>query len=395
VDAFNENYEADGHTLELLEFPESTDEWRNQFVQREEAKSEECDIFGADVVWTAEFANKGYLYDLTPYVETRADEFIPSTFSTTEYNGKNWAVPFGTNVGFLYWRTDRVSEGPATWQEAYAAAQDAGGIAYQGSAYEGLTVDFLEIPSRATAEVATEFVGSLTLGSGQFCTNPGVVFVPRGEAGDEFCRAVADQVAAASGQTMLTAGICEAFGRGVETLRSVPGVSVLGEGAPGGSRTAPGPVVFSADAALLATEPALQDEIFGAAALVLRYDTVEDLPELLSHLDGQLTATIQADSEDHDAVRVLLPMLECKAGRVVYNGWPTGVEVNHSMVHGGPFPSTADGRTTSVGSLAIARFQRPVAYQNVPPELLPEVLIDGNPWRQVQFIDGRYHQPSP
>ncbi|MFI8594024.1 ABC transporter substrate-binding protein [Microbacterium sp. NPDC078428] len=156
VDAFNAEFEADGHTLELLEFPESTDEWRNQFVQRQEAKSDECDIFGADVVWTAEFANKGYLYDLTPYVETRADEFIPSTFSTTEYDGKNWAVPFGTNVGFLFWRTDRVSEGPATWQNAYADAQQAGGILYQGSAYEGLTVNFLEIANAAGGEVLSE-----------------------------------------------------------------------------------------------------------------------------------------------------------------------------------------------------------------------------------------------
>jgi multiple sugar transport system substrate-binding protein len=156
VDAFNARYEADGYTLELLEFPESTDEWRNQFVQRGEAKSEECDVFGADVVWTAEFANKGYLYDLTSYVETRADEFIPSTFSTTEYQGKNWGVPFGTNVGFLYWRTDRVAEGPATWQQVYADAQQAGGIAYQGSAYEGLTVNFLEIAAAAGGSVLSD-----------------------------------------------------------------------------------------------------------------------------------------------------------------------------------------------------------------------------------------------
>ncbi|HEY0904885.1 MAG TPA: ABC transporter substrate-binding protein, partial [Marmoricola sp.] len=156
VDAFNDTYEADGFKLRLLEFPESTDEWRSQFVQREEAKSDECDVFGADVVWTAEFANKGYLYDLTDYVKTRADEFIPSTFSTTEFGGKNWAVPFGTNVGFLFWRTDQVDSAPTTWQEAYAAAESADGIAYQGSAYEGLTVDFLEIASAAGGKVLSE-----------------------------------------------------------------------------------------------------------------------------------------------------------------------------------------------------------------------------------------------
>lgn len=156
VEAFNAKYQADGYTLKLLEFPESTDDWRNQFVQREDAKSDECDLFGSDVVWTAEFANKGYLYDLTPYVATRKDDFIPSTLSTTQYEGKNWAVPFGTNVGLLLWRTDRVAKGPATWQEAYEDAKGAGGLVYQGSAYEGLTVDFLEIATAAGGSVLSE-----------------------------------------------------------------------------------------------------------------------------------------------------------------------------------------------------------------------------------------------
>jgi NADP-dependent aldehyde dehydrogenase len=245
-------------------------------------------------------------------------------------------------------------------------------------------------PSRATAEVAAEFVGSLTLGSGQFCTNPGVVFVPAGSLGDAFAEATAERISAASGQTMLTAGIDEAFRRGVAALRAVPGVAVLGEGTAGGGENAPEPVVFTADAALLASEPALQDEMFGAAALVLRYESVEQLSELLSHLDGQLTATVHAGPEEADAVRALLPVLERTAGRILYNGWPTGVEVNHAMVHGGPFPSTSDARTTSVGTLAITRFQRPVAYQNLPDELLPEPVADRNPWRQVRFVDGAY-----
>ncbi|GAB3616340.1 ABC transporter substrate-binding protein [Okibacterium endophyticum] len=155
-DAFNERFEGDGYTLELLEFPESTDEWRNQFIQRQEAKSDECDIFGSDVTWTAEFANKGYLYDLTPYVDERADEFIPATLSTTSWQDKNWAVPFGTNIGFLYYRSDLVTEAPATWQDAYAAGREHGGIVYQGSAYEGLTCDFIEISAAAGGEVLSE-----------------------------------------------------------------------------------------------------------------------------------------------------------------------------------------------------------------------------------------------
>lgn len=156
LNAFNAKYEKDGYTLKLLEFPESTDDWRNQFVQREEAKSPECDIFGSDVTWTAEFANKGYLYDLTPYVKTRRNDFIPSTFSTTEYNGKNWAVPFGTNVGFMYYRTDKVAAAPTSWQQAYADGKSDGGLVYQGSAYEGLTCDYLEIATAAGGKVLSD-----------------------------------------------------------------------------------------------------------------------------------------------------------------------------------------------------------------------------------------------
>jgi multiple sugar transport system substrate-binding protein len=153
VDAFNAQHGAEGYNLKLLEFPESTDEWRNQFVQRQEAKSDECDVFSSDVVWTAEFANKGYLHDLTPYVEKRKDEFIESTFTTTTYGSKNWGVPFGTNVGFLYHRSDKITEAPTSWQDAYADAAATGGVAYQGSAYEGLTVNFLEIATAAGGKV--------------------------------------------------------------------------------------------------------------------------------------------------------------------------------------------------------------------------------------------------
>jgi NADP-dependent aldehyde dehydrogenase len=246
------------------------------------------------------------------------------------------------------------------------------------------------LPSRATPQVAEEFVASLTLGSGQFCTNPGVLFVPSGEAGDAFAAVVSHRIAAAHGQTMLTAGICAAFGRGIEALRQVPGVAVLGEGQPGAGENAPGPTVFTADAALLSSEPALQDEIFGAAALVLRYRSIDELPALLSYLDGQLTATVHAGPEERDAVGALRAVLERKAGRVIYNGWPTGVEVTHAIVHGGPFPSTSDGRSTSVGTLAITRFQRPVAYQNFPDDLLPAPVAPGNPWAQTRFVDGSY-----
>lgn len=243
-------------------------------------------------------------------------------------------------------------------------------------------------PSRAVTDVAEGFVASLTLGSGQFCTNPGLVFLPEGDAGDAFVSRVAHAVAATQGQTMLTTGIATAFGDGVAALRAIPGVAVAAVGSPGPGENAPAPAVFTADADALGT-PGLHDEIFGAASLVVRYADTADLVGLAERLEGQLTATVHASAAEHEAVRELLPVLERKAGRIVYNGWPTGVEVGTAMVHGGPFPSTSDSRTTSVGTLAIARFLRPVAYQDLPAELLPEPVADGNPWNQVRLVDGR------
>ena len=135
VKLFNEQNSSKGLSAKLLEFPESADEQRNQFVQRQEAKSGECDIFYADVVWTAEFASQDWLYDLTPYVESRKAEFIPATFDTATYDGKTWAVPKQSDAGFLYYRTDQVDSVPASWQDVYDEAAKNDGIVYQGAAY--------------------------------------------------------------------------------------------------------------------------------------------------------------------------------------------------------------------------------------------------------------------
>jgi alpha-ketoglutaric semialdehyde dehydrogenase len=237
-----------------------------------------------------------------------------------------------------------------------------------------------------TAAFAQAYVGSLTLGSGQFCTNPGLLFLPAGEQGDAFLRAAGEAVAAATGQTMLTPGIAEAYRSGTATLRDVAGVRVVAEGTAAGD-LAPAPQVVETSV----LEHPVTDEVFGASGVVVRYDDVADLLPRLEALEGQLTATVHADP-DSDADRAdaaaLLPVLELKAGRILFNGWPTGVEVGHAMVHGGPFPATSDARTTSVGSLAIERFQRPVAYQDVPAGLLPEAVRDDNPWGLLRRIDG-------
>ncbi|OXS14144.1 hypothetical protein CGX12_15820 [Zobellella denitrificans] len=130
--------------------------------------------------------------------------------------------------------------------------------------------------------------------------------------------------------------------------------------------------------------------MFGASALLVSCRDENELVAVLDALEGQLTATVQMDDQDGALARRLLPRLERKAGRVLFNGFPTGVEVCHAMVHGGPWPATSDSRTTSVGSAAIQRFLRPVCYQDCPPGLLPEALQDDNPWHLRRLQDGRY-----
>jgi multiple sugar transport system substrate-binding protein len=150
---FNAKFGSQGLTAKLLEFPESADEQRNQFIQRQEAKSGECDVFFSDVLWTAEFASQKWLLDMTDFVNARKGEFIPSTLETIHFDGKYWGVPEETNVGFIFYRDDKVSSVPATWQELYTEAESKGGIVYQGAPYEGLTVDYLELAFAAGGQV--------------------------------------------------------------------------------------------------------------------------------------------------------------------------------------------------------------------------------------------------
>ena len=151
------NKQNNGVTVKLVEFSTSADEQRAQFVQRQEAKSGECDIFSSDVIWTAEFASQKWLMDMTPYVDSRKDEIIPATLDTVTYDGKIWGMPQQTDAGFLYYRTDQVKgDLPKTWQDVYASAADLDGIVYQGAPYEGLTCNFLEIAYAAGGEVLNE-----------------------------------------------------------------------------------------------------------------------------------------------------------------------------------------------------------------------------------------------
>jgi 2,5-dioxopentanoate dehydrogenase len=235
--------------------------------------------------------------------------------------------------------------------------------------------------------LAAAYVGSLTLGAGQFCTNPGLLFLPTGADGDAFLAAAGEALAKTSGHRMLTPGIAEAYAAGVTRVEGAPGVRVIATGQAGDGEHAPAPMLAEAPAELL-SGTSITDEVFGASGVVVRFDDAEDLVPHLEGLEGQLTATVHYAPDDTESARRLLPVLENKVGRILFNGWPTGVEVSHAMVHGGPFPATSDSRSTSVGTLAIERWQRPVCYQDVPAELLPEAVRDDNPWGLRRRVDG-------
>ena len=237
--------------------------------------------------------------------------------------------------------------------------------------------------------LAQQYVTSVTGSSGQLCTSPGLVFVPAGDAGNRFAAGVTDAITQLSGQTMLSGGIASAWQHGHDALEAASDVEVLGRGTKGPDENSPAPAVFTADLDVFTTNPVLHEEIFGAASLMVRYKGVEDLIEATAKLEGQLTASLHVTEDDYSAAAPLIPALERKVGRIIINGWPTGVEVGHAMVHGGPFPATSDSKTTSVGTLAINRFLRPVAYQNFPEQLRPAPLQDANPWQVHRLVDGQ------
>ncbi|MEM9557219.1 MAG: aldehyde dehydrogenase (NADP(+)) [Acidobacteriota bacterium] len=226
-------------------------------------------------------------------------------------------------------------------------------------------------------EVAAGWAASLTLGAGQFCTNPGVVFLPAGAEADRFAEQAADALANVAAQTMLTDGIAASFEADAERLERVEGVTKrLGHEATGRAAT---PYLYETTAATWRSTPELSDEVFGPLGLIVHAASADELVEIADALHGQLTATLHLDESDAELAAQLLPILEQKAGRLLANGFPTGVEVDAAMMHGGPYPATTNPSTTSVGTLAIRRFLRPVCYQNLPESLLPADLREVEP----------------
>ncbi len=234
-----------------------------------------------------------------------------------------------------------------------------------------------EAAARRAVDLAAGLHASFTLGVGQFCTNPGLTFVPAGATGDALRDALAERVAGTPAGVMLNRRVCDAFGAGVEALEAAGARAV----ARGRAASADGgfhgvAAVYEVDLDAVRQQPRLLDEVFGPAAVLVRYRDVGELEELVWRLEGQLTATIHAEAGEAERHPGLLRALEDRVGRLVFGGWPTGVEVGPAMVHGGPFPASSDGRSTSVGTHAIERFTRLVAFQDAPEALLPAHLRD-------------------
>jgi NADP-dependent aldehyde dehydrogenase len=237
-------------------------------------------------------------------------------------------------------------------------------------------------------DLAKNLFGSFTLGAGQFCTKPGIVLVPEAPEGQQFLDELKAQVEKSQPFTLLTAGIAKAYGTATaERAGLIPlAASAAVADAPGFAAHSK---LFTVCLDQLIGEPELAEEIFGPDTLLVHCDSTEDYVRAAHSLDGHLTATILGDEEDLVAHRELVEVLEQKAGRILVNGFPTGVEVTHAMVHGGPYPSTSDPRFTSVGSQAIYRFAKPVCFQNFPQVLLPAELQDGNPLGIRRMRDGK------
>jgi len=237
--------------------------------------------------------------------------------------------------------------------------------------------------------LAQGFVDSLAMGAGQFCTNPGLVLAIDSPELQNFINAASQALSAKAAQTMLTPGIHAAYESARTQVEAVSGVERVASGVAADAQpNAAQAQLYVTDAQRLLQSETLQAEMFGPASIVIKAKDIAELLQVANRLEGQLTATLLLDDADHEIARTLLPVLERKCGRILANGFPTGVEVCHAMVHGGPFPATSNAMYTSVGASAIDRFLRPVCYQDLPDTLRPQAVQDSNELSLWRLVDG-------
>lgn len=240
--------------------------------------------------------------------------------------------------------------------------------------------------------LANGFSNSVTLGVGQFCTNPGMLIYERADATNVFIQHLEAEFEQTLGGVMLTGDIHKSYNAGIEKRSEMSGVKTLAKGVHTVDLNIASPVLFKITSDLLKNHPDLSEELFGPSSVVVEANAKKDIIEIAKNLSGHLTATVHGTDSDLVEYKDLLDILEQKVGRLLINGFPTGVEVCSAMVHGGPFPATTDQKTTSVGTAAINRFTRPVCYQNMPDQLLPDELKNANPLHIWRLINGNLNK---
>src|SRR4029077_6133623 len=242
-----------------------------------------------------------------------------------------------------------------------------------------------------SAQIATGLYGSFTLGAGQFCTKPGLIFLGQQSESQNFVGELKTKVAEAPQFALLTKGISADYDKVAKERKTRKDLTVVAEGAPASATPfAAGAAVYQTDIGSFLASPELSEEHFGPSTLLIRYQSKQQILEAARKLEGHLTATIHGTEEDLTEFSELIAILETKVGRIIFNGFPTGVEVCHAMVHGGPYPASTDSRTTSVGSQAIFRFARPVCYQDFPDSALPAELKNSNSLNIWRIVDGEF-----
>ncbi|MCL4123804.1 UNVERIFIED_CONTAM: hypothetical protein GTU68_058243 [Idotea baltica] len=243
-----------------------------------------------------------------------------------------------------------------------------------------------------TGELAEGLVNSVNLGVGQFCTNPGLVFLKNSDDAAKFQELVGSHVESSTGGIMLNEGISKSYSKGTKSLTESGAVTTLAAGSKADAGFSAATNIFKTDAKSFIQNDSLQEEVFGPTTTIVNADRKDELLQIASKLKGHLTATLFGTEADLEEYKDLIEVLQSKVGRLIINAFPTGVEVCHAMVHGGPFPSTTNAQSTSVGTMAINRFTRPICYQNFPQSLLPEELKDENKLNIWRLVNGKFEK---
>lgn len=241
-------------------------------------------------------------------------------------------------------------------------------------------------------EIASGMAGSITMGVGQFCTNPGLSFLKKSESIDKFYSKLSESISELPAATMLTSNILKAYNEGVQKTLTIPYVEELASGLESNSVNTATPKVFKTSIENFINNEILAEENFGPSSVLVEATSKNDILEAARNLEGHLTATIHGTDQDFEDYKELFDILELKVGRILINGFPTGVEVCHSMVHGGPYPATTAPQSTSVGSNAIKRFVRPVCFQDYPDAFLPDALKAKNKLNIWRLVNGNFEK---